>query len=149
VCCVQIGAPGPAPGIRNGANCEGFFHPNGTLFMACPSGGKTTAPNCNGQNAFLHMSRADSIEAAMAGNFTEMPVRVALAGTADPFLSVPAICFNCEGLRCAPPHPTPAHPAISVVHPVIHPPLYPPPALYPITLPLVHRSCGVSGLAVR
>jgi hypothetical protein len=39
----------------------------GTLFMACPSGGKTTAPDCNKNNAFLTMSKAATIEDAIAG----------------------------------------------------------------------------------
>ena len=42
------------------------------------------------------MSRADNIEAAMAGKFTDMPVRVALAGTTEPFQAVPSFCFNCK-----------------------------------------------------
>lgn len=55
-----------APGLINGANCEPFFMPNGTLFYACPWGGKSSAPNCNGQTAFLQMARAESLEDALA-----------------------------------------------------------------------------------
>ena len=75
---------------------ESFFLPNGTLFWACPSGGKTTAPNCNGQHAFLTMQRADNISSAIAGHIQHMPVRTRLAGTSDPYEAVSAICVNWE-----------------------------------------------------
>jgi len=84
------------PRMTNGANCEPFFHPNGTLYMACPSGGTTTAPNCNNKNAFLHMSKAASMADAMAGRYEAMEVKVALGGTGEDFVSPPAICFNWE-----------------------------------------------------
>lgn len=84
------------PKMTNGANCESFFIPNGTLYMACPSGGHTTAPNCNGNNAFLHMSRAATIHDAIEGNYEAMPVRTRLAGTNDPYEAVPTFCFNWE-----------------------------------------------------
>ena len=87
------------PHMTNGANCEPFFHPDGTLFMACPSGGGTTAPNCNKKNAFLTMSKAPSIEAAMAGHYEDMPVRTRLAGTDDRYHSPASICFNWEVCR--------------------------------------------------
>lgn len=85
-----------APGLVNGANCEPFFTQKGELYMACPSGGHSTAPNCKGENAFLTMSHAKSVADALAGRFTHMPVRTKLAGTADNFSSVPTICFNWE-----------------------------------------------------
>lgn len=85
-----------APKVTNGANCEPFFHPNGKLYYACPSGGSTQAPNCNKQNAFLHMSVAQNISDALAGHFESMPVRTRLAGTDDVYSSPATICFNWE-----------------------------------------------------
>jgi hypothetical protein len=93
---VPTGPYTPQPKMKNGANCEPFFLPNGTLFMACPSGGKTTAKNCNGNNAFLTMFRAASITDAIAGRYDAMPVRTRLAGTNDSYESTAAICFNWE-----------------------------------------------------
>lgn len=84
------------PKMTNGANCEPFFLPNGTLFVACPSGGKTSAKNCNGKNAFITMSRANSIDDAIAGKYEHMPVRTRLAGTDDAYESEAANCFNWE-----------------------------------------------------
>ena len=84
------------PHMTNGANCEPFFHPDGSLYMACPSGGPTTATKCNGLNAFLHMSKAASIADAIAGKYETLQVKVALAGTDQAFVSPPAICFNWE-----------------------------------------------------
>ena len=80
----------------NGANCEPFFHPNGTLYMGCPSGGKTSAPNCNNQNAFISMSRAANISDAIAGRYEKMEVLTRLAGTHDPYEAVPSFCYNWE-----------------------------------------------------
>ena len=85
-----------APKLTNGANCEPFFHPDGKLYYACPAGGTTSAPNCNNQNAFLHMSVAKNIDDALAGHFESMPVRTKLAGTDDPYSSPATICFNWE-----------------------------------------------------
>ena len=59
-------------------------------------GGGTSAPNCNKQNAFLHMSVANNIDEALAGHFTPMPIRTRLAGTSDEYSSTAAICFNWE-----------------------------------------------------
>jgi hypothetical protein len=80
----------------NGANCEPFFVPNGTVYFACPSGGTTSAPNCNGKNAFLSMSMAPSLDDAIAGRVTQMAVRTKLAGTPGDFVSRANVCFNWE-----------------------------------------------------
>eukprot|EP00040_Diaphanoeca_grandis_P012962 m.65577 g.65577 ORF g.65577 m.65577 type:complete len:429 (-) comp23576_c0_seq1:171-1457(-) len=85
-----------APLVPNGANCEPVFHPNGSLFMACPSGGKTTAPNCNGENAFLRLLTADTMADALAGRSRSLPMRTALAGAGEPFSTIPTFCFNWE-----------------------------------------------------
>eukprot|EP01079_Euglenida_sp_SAG-EU17-18_P000983 gene983-2602_t len=84
-----------SPGLRNGPNCEAFFLPNGTMYMACPWGGHSAAPDCK-TAAFLTMSKAENIHEALAGRFESMPVRTRLAGTDDPYESVPSFCFNWE-----------------------------------------------------
>lgn len=85
-----------AAGIVNGANCEPFFLPNGTLFSACPSGPPTTAPGCNGRNAFLSMHRADNLSAAIEHRWTELPVSYVVAGSGAPFRPESDICVNWE-----------------------------------------------------
>eukprot|EP00035_Acanthoeca_spectabilis_P000400 m.73039 g.73039 ORF g.73039 m.73039 type:complete len:418 (+) comp10188_c0_seq1:1-1254(+) len=84
----------PAPNLINGANCEPFFLPNGTLFYACPWGGKTDAPNCNGQSAFLTLSRAESLDDALKGVWTykDVPPTLQLAGGSPD----QPICVNWE-----------------------------------------------------
>ena len=98
---VSVGADpaGPylsAPGIKSGANCENMFMRNGTLIVACPWGGHVSnvtdcgSPN---QNAFLTVSVADSLAAALAGTYRSLPLSYAPAGSDAP--SAP-MCVNWE-----------------------------------------------------
>jgi hypothetical protein len=93
---VSVGADagGPyvaAPLVKSGANCENFFLPNGTLFVACPWGAKVNLPDCP-ENAFLTVSRAESLDAALAGNYTQLPLSIAPAGSPAPT----PLCVNWE-----------------------------------------------------
>ena len=60
------------PHLINGANCEPFFMRNGTLFFVCPWGGTVKDSHCNNQNAGLTLHRAETLDAALAGNYTEL-----------------------------------------------------------------------------
>lgn len=84
-----------APKLRDGANCEPLFLPNGTLFFACPMGGPSSAPNCGsrGQNAFLNVFRAESLDDAIAGNDVELPLTYVPAGSDAPS---EVMCINWE-----------------------------------------------------
>jgi hypothetical protein len=82
------------PHLVNGPNCVPFFQPNGTLFFACPWGAKVSDPSCNNQNAGMTLTRAESLDHALAGNYTYKSVapKLRLGGTnaSDP-------CVNWEG----------------------------------------------------
>lgn len=58
------------PHLVNGANCVPFFLRNGTLFFACPYMAKVSDPSCNNQNAGMTLTRAESLEHALAGNYS-------------------------------------------------------------------------------
>ena len=90
-----VGPYALAPLVIDGANCENFFLSNGTLFVACPWGGKSTVPDCGSpsQNAFLTVSRAESLDAALAGEYTHLAMTMAPAGSSAP--SEP-LCVNWE-----------------------------------------------------
>lgn len=84
---VADGASGPfrpAPALLNGGNCETAFAPNGSVYVACPYGGKGTLPNCP-QTALLTLSTAPSLDAALAGAWTTLPLSFE-----------PAVCVNWE-----------------------------------------------------
>jgi hypothetical protein len=73
-----------APSLVDGANCEPFFLDDGALIFACPWSGPSPAPNCGaptGHNAFLHVLRADSLDAAIAGNVVELNLTYSPAGS--------------------------------------------------------------------
>ena len=84
----------PAPQIMNGANCEPFFTPNGTFFMACPWGGRTALERCNRHNAALSLHRADSLAAGMACQWHSYNMTYWLAGAAG--TPGDQLCFNWE-----------------------------------------------------
>ena len=121
-----------APQVKSGANCENFFLPNGTLFVACPYGAKNVGvPDCGSpsQNACVYniagrasaptppltyprrshildpyttvltVSRAESLDAALAGEYTDLPLSYAPAGSSAP--SEP-MCASTKGQACAP-----------------------------------------------
>jgi hypothetical protein len=71
----------PAPAFLNGANCETAFAPNGTVYVACPWGGKGPDPVACPQAAFLTVSTAASLDAGLAGNWTHLPMTYSLAGS--------------------------------------------------------------------
>ena len=70
----------PAPLFPNGGNCETAFAPNGTVYVACPWGGTGPDPVACPNAAFLTVKRADSLAAAVAGNWTQLPLSYSLAG---------------------------------------------------------------------
>eukprot|EP01046_Picozoa_sp_COSAG06_P059960 COSAG06_NODE_12584_length_1360_cov_22.281014_1_plen_402_part_01 len=82
------------PHLVNGANCVPFFQPNGTLYFACPWGAKVADPSCNSQNAGMALSRAESLDHALAGNYTYKGVapKMRLGGT-----NASNPCVNWEG----------------------------------------------------
>lgn len=91
------------PGVRCGSNFEPWFTPNGTLYVAAPGSQPltpSTKARCNGQMAMLSMSRAESLEAAIAGRWEALDVQYALAGAGSAenqsFSAECDICFNWE-----------------------------------------------------
>jgi hypothetical protein len=59
----------------------------------------STKARC-GQNAFVGMSRAESLEAGLAGQWEQLPLSYILAGTNQTFGSESEICVNWEGREC-------------------------------------------------
>lgn len=82
------------PHLINGPNCVPFFMPNGTLFFACPYTAKVNDSSCNNQNAGMTMTRAESLEHALAGNysykFKQPTTRLGGTNASNP-------CANWEG----------------------------------------------------
>ena len=68
--------------------------PNGTLFFACPYTAKVNDSSCNNQNAGMTLTRAESLEHALAGNYSYMfkkpTMRLGGTNTSNP-------CVNWEG----------------------------------------------------
>ena len=85
-----LGPYTPAPKFLNGGNCETFFRPNGSVVVACPWGGKSNDPACT-QAAFLTVSTAPHLDAALAGNWTHLPLTYLPAGSASG-----TVCMNWE-----------------------------------------------------
>ena len=83
------------PHLINGANCVPFFQPNGTIFFACPWGPRHVNDSaCNGQNAFMALSRAETLEDALQNNYTfkNLAPTMRLGGT-----NASNPCVNWEG----------------------------------------------------
>ena len=59
-----------AKNLINSANCVPHFTTNGTLFYACPWMGHVDDAHCNNHNAGMTLSRAESLQHALAGNYT-------------------------------------------------------------------------------
>jgi hypothetical protein len=78
-----------APSFLNGGNCETFFQPSGAVLVACPYGVDRSADPACSKTAFLTVSSAPSLQAALAGQWTQLPLT----------LSTPAggaVCVNWE-----------------------------------------------------
>jgi hypothetical protein len=90
------------PAVVCGSNNEPWFTPNGTLYVLAPGGQPQTSaakPRCNapaGSCALGRMSRAESLEAAIAGKWEQLPPQYVLAGTDQSFSSECDLCFNWE-----------------------------------------------------
>ena len=81
-------------GFINTPNAEPFFLRNGTLFFSQGWGGVTNDSDCDKQQAFSTLSRAETLEHALAGNWTYRDIAPRLLG-AGTNLSTP--CVNWEG----------------------------------------------------
>lgn len=81
-------------GFINTPNAEPFFLRNGTLFFAQGWNGFTNDSGCNGQQAFSTLARAETLQHALAGNWTFRDVAPRLLG-AGTNKSTP--CVNWEG----------------------------------------------------
>lgn len=81
-------------GFINTPNAEPFFMRNGTLFFSQAWGGVTNDSDCNRQQAFSTLSRAETLDHALANNWTfrNVPPILLAAGTNK---STP--CVNWEG----------------------------------------------------
>jgi hypothetical protein len=88
--------------VMNAGNSVHFInvHDNNSVYFA-PGGramplSASTKARCYGQNAFLNVWRSASLEAAMAGQWSELPLRYVLAGTNESFGNESQLCFNWE-----------------------------------------------------
>jgi hypothetical protein len=97
-----LGAWALAPAVACGSNNEPWFTPNGTLYVVRPGGGQLLTPaakaRCSGGSraALLGLARAESLAAGLAGDWQQIPVRYALAGTNQSFADDLDVCFNWE-----------------------------------------------------
>lgn len=71
----------PAPNFINCPNGETFFSADGSVVVACPTGAARAS--------FLSVSSAPSLAAALAGNWTHLPLTISLAGSNATGPSVP------------------------------------------------------------
>jgi hypothetical protein len=95
-----------APHMFNSGNVEPAFTKNGTVYLGVTRTmalSASTKARC-GQNAFVGMSRAESLEAGLAGQWEQLPLSYILAGTNQTFGSESEICVNWEGRECSDNH---------------------------------------------
>ena len=78
--------------MPNPPNAAPLFARDGSVIINAGSGTKINNARCNNQNAFLRLHKAESLAAAKAGKWTEIPITYQIAGTneTDP----DKICFN-------------------------------------------------------
>ena len=89
-----------APHMFNSGNIEPTFLENGTLFVGVTESmplSASTKARCNGQNAFVGMHRAESLDAALAGKWKQLPLSYVLGGTNETFGNESELCVNWEG----------------------------------------------------